>query len=716
MSEEGWDHPPNSGTMITDSETGEQVRPEAPGPSLEDPALYINRELSWIAFNDRVLEEALDERNPLLERLKFIAIYGTNLDEFFMIRIAGLKQQIEAEVHKRSDDGLLPEEQLAAVAARLRPSLAVMTSCLDDELLPALGRHGIKIIDYERLESDTRLAMKQYFHERVFPVLTPLAIDAGHPFPYISTLSLSLAVELREARAGGNIDYVARVKVPPSLPRFVPVEAPAGQRWFVLLEDLIAHNLQSLFPGMAIVGSYAFRVTRDADLDLQEDEADDLLRAIESELRKRRFGEPVRLECESGMPAGLRAMLRDALSLTDFDVYDIDGMMATSALWTLVGIDEPTLHDPPFTPSIPKRLRGATDLFAVIREGDLMLHHPYQSFDPVVQFVRQAAADPDVLAIKQTLYRTSGNSPVVGALIDAAEAGKQVATLIELKARFDEENNILWARNLERVGAHVVYGLAGLKTHAKVTLIVRNEPEGIRRYMHFGTGNYNDKTAKLYTDLSLFTCRADLGSDVTQLFNSLTGFSKAETYERLLVAPTGLRTGFMNLIERETEHARAGRPSGITAKLNAVNDQRIAAALYRASQAGVPIELIVRGMCVLRPGLPGVSETIRVSSIVSSFLEHSRIFVFANAGEREVYIGSADWMGRNLDRRVETVVPVLDPVLQDVICDDILDVYVRDNVKARVLHEDGTYELRVPRGGEPRIDAQQIFISRYRAV
>jgi len=701
--------------MITDSEAAEQVRPEAP-PPLDDPQLYINRELSWLAFNDRVLEEALDARNPLLERLKFIAIYGTNLDEFFMIRVAGLKQQIEAEVHMRSDDGLLPEEQLAAVAARLRPSLDVMTSCLDDELLPALARYGIKIVEYERLEAGTRDAMKQYFHERVFPVLTPLAIDAGHPFPYISTLSLSLAVELREARAGGNVEYVARVKVPPSLPRFVPIDAPAGQRWFVLVEDLIAHNLQSLFPGMTVVGSYAFRVTRDADLDLQEDEADDLLRAIESELRKRRFGEPVRLECESGIPSGLRAMLRDALSLTDFDVYDIDGMMATSALWALLGIDEPALHDPPFTPSIPKRLRGASDLFAVIREGDLMLHHPYQSFDPVVQFVRQAAVDPDVLAIKQTLYRTSGDSPVVHALIDAAEAGKQVATLIELKARFDEENNILWARNLERVGAHVVYGLAGLKTHAKVTLVVRNEPEGIRRYMHFGTGNYNDKTAKLYTDLSLFTCRAELGADVTQLFNSLTGFSKAEVYERLLVAPTGLRIGFMNLIERETEHARAGRPSGITAKLNAVNDQKIAAALYAASQAGVPIELIVRGMCVLRPGLPGVSETIRVSSIVSSFLEHSRIFVFANAGEREVYIGSADWMGRNLDRRVETVVPVLDPVLQDVICDDILDVYVRDNVKARVLHADGTYERRVPRGGEPRIDAQQIFLSRYRAV
>jgi polyphosphate kinase len=715
MSEEGWDHPPNCGTVITDSQAAAELRP-ATARSLDDPALYINRELSWLAFNDRVLEEALDERNPLLERLKFIAIYGTNLDEFFMIRIAGLKQQIEAEVHKRSDDGQLPEEQLAAVAARLRPSLDVMTSCLDDELLPALQGHGIRILAWDQLEPATALQMKHYFHERVFPVLTPLAIDAGHPFPYISTLSLSLAVELREERSDGNSDYVARVKVPPSLPRFVPVEAPAGQRWFVLLEDLIANNLGALFPGMRILGSYAFRVTRDADLDLQEDEADDLLRAIESELRKRRFGEPVRLECESGMPHELRAMLRDALGLTDFDVYDIDGMMATSALWTLVGIDEPALHDRPFTPSIPARLHGASDLFAVIREGDLLLHHPYESFDPVVQFVRQAAADPDVLAIKQTLYRTSGNSPVVGALIDAAEAGKQVATLIELKARFDEENNIQWARNLERVGAHVVYGLSGLKTHAKVTLIVRNEPEGIRRYMHFGTGNYNDKTAKLYTDLSLFTCRTDLGADATQLFNALTGFSKAETYERLLVAPTGLRTGFMELIERETEHARQGRPSGITAKLNAVNDKRIAAALYRASQAGVPIDLCVRGMCVVRPGIPGVSETIRITSIVGPFLEHSRIFVFANAGEREVYIGSADWMGRNLDRRVETVVPVLDPVLADVICDDLVDVYLRDNVRARVLRADGTYERRTPQPGERSIDVQQTFLSRYRAV
>ena len=706
--------------MLTGSEVEDEVRPAGPtgaGDDLENPALYISRETSWLEFNDRVLEEALDEHNPLLERLKFIAIYGTNLDEFFMIRVAGLKQQIEAEVHRRSDDGLLPGEQLAAVAARLQPSLDRMTNCLENVLFPALERHGVRILPYVELDAAAQTALQTYFRERVFPVLTPLAIDSGHPFPYISNLSLSLAVELEETTPDGPLHYVARVKIPPSLPRFVAIEsAPAGQRWFVLVEDLIANNLNALFPGMHVSDSHAFRVTRDADLDLQEDEADDLLRAIESELRKRRFGEPVRLEVGRSMPDGLRAMLRDALSLSDFDCYEISGMMATSALWTLVGIDMPVLHDPPFAPSIPKRLRNATDLFAVIREGDLLLHHPYQSFDPVVQFVRQAATDPDVLAIKQTLYRTSGNSPVVGALIDATEAGKQVATLIELKARFDEENNIQWARNLERVGAHVVYGLAGLKTHAKVTLVVRNEPEGIRRYMHFGTGNYNDKTAKLYTDLSLFTARADLGRDATQLFNALTGFSKAENYERLLVAPTGLRTGFMRLIERETQHAQAGRPSGITAKLNAINDAGIAAALYRASRAGVPIDLTIRGMCILRPGVPDVSETIRVRSIVGRFLEHSRIFVFANGGQREVFIGSADWMGRNLDRRVETVVPVLDPTIAAMICDEIIDVFVRDNVKARELNADGAYERRVPADGEPRVDAQQIFLERYEAV
>jgi polyphosphate kinase len=704
--------------MIIGSEDDVRLSPELTGAvAIDDPSLYISRELPGSESNDRVLEEALDERNPLLERLKFIAIFGTNLDEYFMIRVAALKQQVEAEVHKRSDDGRLPEETLNAIFGALHGSLERQMRCLDEQILPALERHGIRILPYDQLDNKTRALMHKYFDERVFPVLTPLAIDQSHPFPYISNLSLSLAVELEETSRAEPTGYFARVKVPGSLPRFVPVEAaPAGQRWFVMLEDLIAHNLGALFPGMNIKSAYGFRVTRDADLDLQEDEADDLLRAIESELRKRRFGEPVRLEVEHGMPAHLRERVLAALSLSAVDCYEIDGMLATSDLWTLVNIDEPALHDPPFTPAIPKRLIGTTDLFAAIREGDLLLHHPYESFDPVVQFVNQAAGDPDVLAIKQTLYRTSGNSPVVGALIDAAENGKQVATLIELKARFDEENNIHWARNLERVGAHVVYGLAGLKTHAKVTLIVRNEPAGIRRYMHFGTGNYNDKTAKLYTDLSLFTCRAELGSDVTQLFNALTGFSKADAYQLLMVAPVGLRLGFEALIDRETAHALAGRPCGIRAKLNAITDAGIVRALYRASQAGVPIDLIVRGMCVLRPGIPGISETIRVRSIVGRFLEHSRIFAFHNAGEREIFIGSADWMGRNLDRRVEVVVPVLDPAIGDVIERDIIDLMMADNVKSRVLHSDGTYERRGVLPGEKRIEAQQTLLRTYQAV
>jgi polyphosphate kinase len=714
-------HAPNqSGTMLSGSQVAPELRPPSlPAPiPLDDPSLYINRETSWLEFNDRVLEEALDDRNPLLERLKFIAIYGTNLDEFFMIRIAGLMQQLAAEVHKRSDDGRTPEEQLELVSLRLRRSLARMTECLEDELFPALARHGIRIVRYDELDPVTKRAMRRYFEDRVFPVLTPLAIDKGHPFPYISNLSISLAVELEETSAAeGPTEHVARVKVPGSLPRFVPLDsAPAGQRWFVMMEDVIANNMEALFPGLRVLASYLFRVTRDADLDLQEDEADDLLRAIESELRKRRLGEPVRLEVEPAMPVVLREKILEALELDAHDCYEVDGMMGTADLWTLVNVDDPELHDPPFTPAIPKRLIGQTDLFAAMREGDLLLHHPYESFDPVVQFVQQAASDPNVLAIKQTLYRTSGNSPVVGALLDAAENGKQVAALIELKARFDEENNIHWARTLERVGAHVVYGLPNLKTHAKVTLVVRNEADGIRRYMHFGTGNYNDKTARTYTDLSLFTCRADLGADATQLFNALTGFSKAESYEQLLVAPVGLRTGFEALIDRETEHAKAGRPSGITAKLNAISDAGIVQALYRASRAGVPIELMVRGMCVLRPGIPGVSETIRVSSIVGRFLEHSRMFVFLNGGEREVFVGSADWMGRNLDRRVETVVPVLDQALGDVICTEIMDVLLADNVKARMLRPDGSYERRSVLPGEQRVDSQQIFLKRYQAV
>ncbi len=687
---------------------------------LDDPSLYFSRELSWLEFNDRVLEEAFDEDAPLMERIKFVAIYGTNLDEFFMIRVAALKQQIEAEIHRRSEDGRLPGEHLQAISQRLRVSLARQQHLLRTMLLPQLQAHGISFKRVADLSEEQRVALERVFDDRVFPVLTPLAVDSGHPFPYISNLSLSLAVELEEVTDEGVELHFARVKIPQTLPRFVPVEegVAEGERWYVLLEDLIAHHLSSLFPGMEVRDSYLFRVTRDADLDLQEDEADDLLRAIESELQRRRFGEPVRLEIERGMPEYMRDLLLNALDLTTTDCYEVEGLMGLGDLWSIVSLpDYAHLHDVPFTPAIPKRLIGVTDMFAAIRDSDILLHHPYESFDPVVQFLRQAAEDEQVLAIKCTLYRTSGkNSPIVRALLDAAENEKQVAVLIELKARFDEENNIEWAKRLERAGVHVVYGFAGLKTHAKATLVVRQEADGIRRYMHFGTGNYNEKTARLYTDLSLFTCRPELGGDVTQLFNSLTGFSRITDYEDLLVAPVNLRREMTALIEREMEHARAGRPSGIAVKLNAITDGEIARALYRASQAGVPVNLCVRGMCVVRPGVPGVSETIRVRSIVGRFLEHSRIYSFENGGDREIYIGSADWMGRNLDRRVETVVPVLDPAISEMIHNQVLAVLNVDNMKARELLPDGTYVRLHPRPGETRVDAQKFFLEQAQAL
>jgi polyphosphate kinase len=691
---------------------------EAAPRSLDDPSLYFSRELSWLEFNDRVLEEGLDERNPLFERLKFVAIYATNLDEYFMIRVAALKQQIEAQIHRRSEDGRTPSEHLLAISERLRVSLARQMHLLDDTLLPELEVHGIKIWRVADLDEDCRQGLERTFDDRVFPVLTPLAVDSGHPFPYISNLSLSLAVELEEVTADGVELHFARVKIPQTLPRFVAVEgAPEGQRWFVVLEDLIAHHLSALFPGMEVRDSYLFRVTRDADLDLQEDEADDLLQAIESELQRRRFGEPVRLEIERGMPEYIRDMLLKALDLTAVDCYEVQGLMGLRDLWTIVNLpDYPQLRDPQFTPAIPKRLIGVTDMFAAIREGDILLHHPYESFDPVLQFLRQAAEDEQVLAIKATLYRTSGkNSPIVRALLDAAENEKQVAVLIELKARFDEENNIEWARRLERAGVHVVYGFAGLKTHAKAMLVVRQEEDGIRRYMHFGTGNYNEKSARLYTDLSLFTCRPELGADVTQLFNALTGFARITDYEDLLVAPVNLRRQLTDYIDREAEHARRGRPAGIRAKLNAITDAAMARALYRASQAGVPIDLQVRGMCIVRPGIPGVSDNIRVHSIVGRFLEHSRIYTFENGGNRQIFIGSADLMGRNLDRRVETIVPVLDPQLAEVIHSRILSVLFADTVKARELRPDGSY-VRLQSGSGAPVNAQQIFLTQAQAL
>jgi polyphosphate kinase len=695
--------------MITPQELPEAI----PVVSLEDPSLYISRELSWLEFNDRVLEEALDAKNKLLERLKFVAIYGTNLDEFFMIRVAAIKQQIEAQVVRRSDDGRLPAEHLAAISARLRISLLTQMRLLVDELLPELARNGIKIVRVEDLDDETQTALEKVFDDTVFPVLTPLAVDSGHPFPYISNLSLSLAVEMEEPTREGVELHFARVKIPQTLPRFVPVSSQPNERRFVLLEDLIAHHLDGLFPGMHVREAYVFRVTRDADLDLQEDEADDLLQAIESELQRRRFGEPVRLEVERGMPEYMRDLLFEALDVTAVDCYEVEGMMAVSDLWQIVNLpDYETMRDAPFLPAIPKRLHGVTDIFAAIREGDVLLHHPYESFDPVVQFLRQAAADEKVLAIKATLYRTAGkNSAIVRALLTAAENEKQVAVVVELKARFDEENNIEWAKKLERAGAHVVYGFANQKVHAKTLLVVREDEDGLRRYMHFGTGNYSEKTGKLYTDLSLFTCRPVLGADDAQVFNALTGFARITDYEELWVAPVTLRRELTARIDREAEHARAGRPAGIRGKVNAITDAGIIRALYRASQAGVPIDLMVRGMCVLRPGVPGVSENIRVRSIIGRFLEHSRIYVFENGGEREVHIASADWMGRNLDRRVELAAPVLDPTLAETIDGHILAVQLADNVRSRELLENGSYKRLTPGPGEMPIDAQRIFLT-----
>ncbi len=695
--------------MITEPLT---PQPAIPVASLDDPAFYISRELSWLEFNDRVLEEGLDERNALMERLKFVAIYGTNLDEFFMIRVAAIKQQIEAQVMRRSEDGRTPTEHLAAISQRLRTSLPLQMRLLNEQLLPALDLEGIRLMRVGELDDETQAVLERTFDDNVFPVLTPLAVDSGHPFPYISNLSLSLAVELEEATSDGVELHFARVKIPPTLPRFVPVEG-AKERRFVLLEDLIAHHLDGLFPGMHVRDSYLFRVTRDADLDLQEDEADDLLRAIESELRRRRFGEPVRLEVERGMPEYIRDFLCSSLELEPVDCYEIEGLMALSDLWQIVNLPGyEHLRDKPYMPAIPKRLIGVTDIFAQIREGDILLHHPYESFDPVIQFLQQAAEDEKVLAIKATLYRTSGtNSPIVRALLTAAENEKQVAVVIELKARFDEQNNIEWAKRLERAGAHVVYGFANQKVHAKTLLVVRQDEDGLRRYMHFGTGNYNEKTARLYTDLSLFTCRHDLGTDDAALFNALTGFSKVTDYEDLWVAPVTFHRELIARIDRETEHARAGRTAGIRAKINAITEGDVVRALYRASQAGVPIDLLVRGMCVLRPGVPGVSENIRVRSIVGRFLEHSRIFTFDNGGDLETIIASADWMGRNLDRRVELAVPVLDPVMAETLASQILTVLLADNVKSRELRGDGTYARLSPGPGEMPVDAQRVFLA-----
>lgn len=697
--------------------------------NLSDPQYYFNRELSWLEFNNRVLHEAIDPRTPLLERLKFMAIFSSNLDEFFMVRVAALKQQVEAKVSKRSPDGRTPEEQLAAISQRLHPLVIQQHQHFEQALRPLLAAQGIHIVDYVDLNQEQRTYIHNYFEEQIFPVLTPLAVDPGHPFPYISNLSLSLAVVIKEPESGE--DLFARVKVPKVLPRFVTL--PENLRftrsqhlpkiWMgVPLEQVIAHNLESLFPGMNIQEYHPFRITRNADLAVEEDEADDLLQAIEQELRRRRVaGDAVRMEIQSSMPDAIKAMLMEELELTDCDIYEVEGLLGLGDLMSLMKLPLPELKDPPWTPVVPARLRridetmcdqDGGDFFCAIRQKDLMVHHPYHSFAGTVQrFITCAATDPNVLAIKMTLYRTTGDSPILNSLITAAENGKQVAVLVELKARFDEENNINWARKLEQAGVHVVYGLVGLKTHTKIALVVRREDDRIRRYVHIGTGNYNNKTAHIYTDIGLLSCREELGADLTDLFNYLTGYSRQKSYRKLLVSPVNSRDRFLSLIRREIAHAENGRHARIFAKMNSLVDPEMIATLYEASRAGVQIDLIVRGMCCLRPGVEGVSENIRVISVVGRFLEHSRIYYFHNGGNgnEEVYIGSADWMSRNLDRRVEAIAPVEDPdIAKDL--QEILAIMLADNRQAWELQSDGRYIQRRPTDDTPEQSAQKILM------
>ncbi len=679
--------------------------------------LLFNREVSWLEFNRRVLEEALDPSQPILERLKFLSIFSTNLDEFFMIRVSGLKEQIEQGISDLSPDGLTATAQLKQINARLLPMVVEQMRCLKEEILPQMSECGIIITPYRTLPDRERRALNDYFTENVFPVLTPQAVDPSHPFPYISNLSLNLGVMIEPGQTAlpGPTSRMtqprfARVKVPPIVPRLVPV-GDSGME-FTLLEELIAANVHILFAGMQAGEPHVFRVTRDADIEIREDEANDLLRMMEMELRKRRFGAAIRLEVSSTMPGEMVRYLAGSLNLTAEDVYTVDGPLNAPDLMALYRLDRPELKDRPFTPSVPPQFRSDEPIFDIIRLQDVLVHHPYNSFSSVVDFISTAAIDPDVLAIKMTLYRTGQDSPIVRALINASERGKQVAVLVELKARFDEENNIEWARQLERAGVHVVYGVLGLKTHCKLALVVRRESGALRRYIHIGTGNYNPATARLYTDMGLFTVNEAIGADATDLFNYLTGFSRQTQYRKLLVAPVNLREKMTELVERETEHFKEGREARIIVKVNSLTDTKIIRALYGASQAGVPIELIVRGICSLRPGVEGLSDTITVTSIVGRFLEHSRIFYFANGGAEDIYIGSADWMLRNLDRRVELMTPIEDPASKQHL-KEILEVSLSDNVKARRLIDDGSYVRVRPEPGEAIVDSQAHFLSFY---
>jgi polyphosphate kinase len=684
-----------------------------PTNKLERPELYLNRELSLIEFNRRVFEEAKDVRHPLLERVKFISIFETNTDEFFMIRLAGLKDQVASRNIVRSPDGLTALQQLKAVRKTLRPLQQEVRDYWRAEIVPLLANEGIFIRDYEQLDDEQQAAMRTYFERQIFPVLTPLAVDAGHRFPHISSRSLNLAVVLNNAT---DEERFARLKVPPSLPRLV--QLPASQEGegtlpvtFVWLEQVIAANLRMLFPGFDIWECYSFRVLRDADIELQEDDASDLLEYIEQEVRVRRFGAVVDLAVNPSMPKHIRNLLLDNLELQQEDLTIIDGPLGMGDVMELQELPRPDLKDKPFTPRVPLILLEAENMFDAIQKHDVLLHHPYDGFSSIVDFIQLAANDPHVLAIKQTLYRVGKNAPVVNALLQAVENGKEVAVLVELKARFDEENNIGWARELEKKGVHVVYGLIGLKTHGKVAMVVRKEDHGLQRYLHLGTGNYNATTATIYEDLGLLTCQEDLGIDATALFNTLTGHSRQSNYRKLLVAPLGLRKGIVERIEREIRLHQEHGHGRLIFKMNALADPDIICHLYRASQAGVQVDLIIRGVCNLRPGVAGISENIRVRSLVGRFLEHSRVYYFRNNGLEEIYLGSADMMQRNLNTRVEVLFPIESQKLRTRLVEHMLLSLLKDTMNAHELQADGSYKRIEPSEGEEAFNCQKWFIS-----
>jgi polyphosphate kinase len=675
---------------------------------LRNPSLYINRELSSIEFNRRVLAECSNPEHPLLERVKFLAIFNGNIDEFFMVRVSGLKQQVALGITDRPADGLTPREQLVAIHRTITQLFSESNKMWREVLQPQLKQNGIEVVSYDSLGKRSKSRLRDYFEREIFPVLTPLVFDPGHPFPHISNLSLNLAVALCDPETKAN--HFARVKVPSTLPRIVPLKPidpdellpPAVQK-FVWLEEVVAANLDRLFPGVEVVASYPFRVTRNTDMEIQEEEADDLLLTMEENLRQRHFGSVVRLEIDDGTPEQIRNLLVDNLVIGQNDVYTTNGPLGLSNLWDLHRLERSDLKDEFFHPHSPSILHSGENVFSILRRQNILLHHPYDSFLPVIDFLEMAAEDPDVLAIKQTLYRVGSNPPVVKALMKARENGKQVAVLVELKARFDEESNIEWARALENAGVHVAYGLIGLKTHCKLLLVVRREKEGIRRYVHLSTGNYNANTARMYTDLGFLTSDEQLGEDATEVFNYLTGFSKQDDYRKFLVAPVNLRRKLTHFIERETE---LGKDGHIIIKANSLVDAKLIRALYRASQAGVKVDLIIRGICCLRPGIKGISDNIRVMSVIGRFLEHSRIYYFNNKGKSDLYIGSADPMPRNIDRRVEVLFPIEDKKMKQDILQNILQIYLKDTAKGYWLSSDGTYTPRSADEGDEAFNSQ----------